>query len=296
MFDKNQDIYKRACLSCKDYHFGLYIFFFCLFFHSRFCFSQQIERKMIIDKNGCYYTTIDPEFQIATLYNVELNRPLKSAKKMALPAGRNFNLPVIPFCWDLVGNDVFAINFINNAMSNRKQAIKRIPISSLKEWKENISISDVVQASAEYRPYTTFEPYRYLTEQSTTLDHFFFDAVEISDSVFCFAISNNGKLTIWEYNKDSWSKGEEISMQIDDFFSLVTYKSRPYLILSDGSVYAIKNNKLMKQLERKINTQLSRAILIIDKRNDKIWFMNAATFDETKSMEELIKKNAIAIF
>jgi hypothetical protein len=160
--------------------------FLILLFDSLTCFAQHVERKIIIDKGNCYYATIDPEFQIATLYVVDFHKPVKSAKKLILPAGRNFNVPVIPFSWDLAGNDVIAINFMNNARSNRKQAVKRIPIHSLNEWDEKTAISEVILSSAEYPSYTSFEPYIYITGKSTILDHFFFDGIALSDSSFFF--------------------------------------------------------------------------------------------------------------
>jgi hypothetical protein len=267
--------------------------FFMLVFNSCLCFSQQVERKIIIEEGTCYYTTIDPEFQIATLHAVELNKPLKKAKKLILPAGRNFNVPVNPFCWDIAGKDVLAINFMNNARSNRKQAVKRIPIRSLNEWDERTSISDVVISSAEYPSYAIFEPYKYILERSSILDHFFFDGIASSDSSFCFAISNNGALSTWQYSANEWSRGGEVLMQVDDFFSLVTHKMQTYLIVNDGNIYALKNNQLMAQPEKKIQALLSNVILIIDKMKDTVSLIPVSSFDENKSMEELMKEASL---
>jgi hypothetical protein len=254
-----------------------------------------VERKIIIDKGICYYTTIDPEFQIATLYAFDFQKSIKSARKLVLPAGRNSNVPVIPFCWDIAGTDILAINFMNNARSNRKQAVKRIPIRSLNEWDEKTSISEVILSSSEYPPYTHFEPYIHTTETSTVLDHFFFDGIALSDSSFCFVMSNDEKLTSWYYQNTQWSRGEEIAMQPDGFFSLFAYKAQPYLILPDGSIYALKNNRITEQPEKKINAKLADVILIINKMNDTVLFINASAFDEKKSMAELMK-NAVPIF
>jgi hypothetical protein len=269
--------------------------FFMLVFNSLTCNSQQIERKIIIDKGICYYTTIDPEFQIATLYACSFNEPLKNAKKLVLPAGRNFNLPVIPFCWDIAGADVLAINFINNAGSNRKQAIKRIPIRSLNEWDEKTSISDVVMESATYPPYTSFEPYKYIIEKSNVLDHFFFDGIALSDSSFCFAIANNSELSLWQYSNNEWTRGAVVAMETNDFFSLFTYRALPYMIMSDGRIYGLKSNKIINQPEKKINEKLNNIVLIINKMNNTVSFMNAAAFDDKKSITELLV-NATAIF
>jgi hypothetical protein len=270
-------------------------FAFFIFAFGSTCFSQAVERKIIIDKGTCYYTTIDPEFQIATLYAVDINKPLKCAKKLVLPAGRNFNMPVIPFCWDIAGSDVLAINFINNARSNRKQAVKRIPIRSLNEWNEQTSISDVVMYSVEYPPYTVFQPYQYITDKSNMLDHFFFDGIACSDSSFFFVISNNGELSTWQYNNNGWIRGETIDLPIADYFSLCTHKAQPYLVLSDGRIYAIKNNQLMKAPEKKLDTKLSDVILIINKMNDTVFFISASSFTAERSVEELMK-NANPVF
>jgi hypothetical protein len=150
-------------------------------------------------------------------------------------------------------------------------------------------------SSAEYPPYTNFEPYQYITNKSNTLDHFFFDGIACSDSSFCFVISNNYELSTWQYNNNGWSKGEAIAMQVADYFSLCTHKNRPYLILSDGSIYAIMNNQLMKEPEKKLDVKLSDIILIIDKMKDTIFFINAASFNEERSIEELMK-NAVPVF
>ena len=42
--------------------------------------SQSPERKIIIENGMCYYTIIDPEFQISTLYIVAFDKPMKTAK------------------------------------------------------------------------------------------------------------------------------------------------------------------------------------------------------------------------
>ena len=62
---------------------------------------QKIERKIIIKNNNFYYTTIDEEFQIATLHIGKTTDSLNAAKHYALPAGRNYDEPVNPFSWDV---------------------------------------------------------------------------------------------------------------------------------------------------------------------------------------------------
>lgn len=251
--------------------------------------AQNIERKIIIDKDQCYFTTIDPEFQIATLHVVAIDKPLKTAKEYAIPAGRSLSTPVIPFSWDLSGQNLFAINFMNNALNNRRNAIKCIPLHSLIVWNDKLSISDVVMKSTEVMPYTRFEPYAYVTEKSNLLDHFFFDCIATSDSSLCLAISNNGELSIWEFRNNSWTKGEELKMVNDNFFSLFNDQHQTYLITSSGAVHAVQNNRLKKQPETSLNNSLADGILIIDKVNRRILFLENAKLNRQKSVAEIVK-------
>ena len=267
-----------------------------LFFQVLSVWSQNLERKIIIENGMCYYTTIDPEFQIATLYVVAFDKPMKTAKKYALPAGRNLSVPIIPFSWDVVGKDVFVVNFMNNALNNRRNAIKRIPMNTLNEWTEKISISDVVMKSTEVQPYAAFEPYSYITDRSNILDHFFFDAVATTDSSFCFAVSNNGELTIWNYANEKWERGETINIKTDDFFSLFLYKKHAYLATSEGKIYEIQNNTLLKPTEKSISKPLADGILISNKMNGTISFLDKTKLNEQKSMEEIMKDNSNPIF
>lgn len=259
-----------------------------LFFVSK-THGQNIERKIIIDNGQCYFTTVDPEFQIATLHVFAVDKPVKTAKEYAVPAGRNLNVPIIPFCWDLTGKDMFVINFMNNALNNRRNALKQIPLNTLKEWDDKLTVSDVVMKSTEVMPYTGFEPYSETTEKSPVLDHFFFDAISTSDSSLCLVISNNGEITVWEYSHNSWKKGEDLKMTVAGFFSLFEYKGRPYLITSDGNVFAVQNRRLIKLADKKISQSLSDGILIINKTDQTISFMDKAAFDRQKSLTEMIR-------
>jgi hypothetical protein len=259
-------------------------------------FCQNIERKIIVEDGMCYYTTIDPEFQLATLHVFAFDKPVKTAKAYAVPAGRNLNIPIIPFSWDLMGKDLFVINFMNNALNNRRNAIKRIPMNLLNEWDDKLSISDVVMKSTEIRPYTWFEPYSEATEKSPILNHFFFDGIATSDSSLCIAVSNNGELTMWEYSNGKWKKGEDLKMQTDDFFSLFIHKGRPYLVTSDGKLFAVQNNTLIALAERKISQSLASGFLIINKTDHTVLFMEKEKFDQKKSMTDMVKQYATNLF
>lgn len=289
-------IYFEECFNRKGNHISRFVLFAIFGMSALSAWCQSIERKIIVENGLCYYTTIDPEFQIATLHIAAVDKPIKTAKEYAVPAGRNLNTPIIPFSWDLMGDDLFVINFMNNAQNNRRNALKRIPLKELHEWNDTLTISDVVVKSTETAPYTWFEPYSEVLEKSPILDHFFFDAVATADSSLCLAISNNRELSVWEFSNGKWKKGEDLSMQADDFFSLFQHNGRTYLVTSDGSLYAVQNNKLIMLADRKISQALDDGFLIINKTDRSISFLNKAKFDKQKSMMELLKLYATKIF
>ncbi|HSH65316.1 MAG TPA: hypothetical protein VLB84_05820 [Bacteroidia bacterium] len=270
--------------------------FLLMLLPSFWAYSQQLERKIIIENGKGYYITIDPEFQVATLFSVDMDKPIKTRKDYVLPAGRNFNLPVIPFSWDTDGNDILLINFMNNALTNRRNALKCLPLHSLQEWNETTSISDVVIQSAEIPSYTSLQPYEYIRDKSSILENFFFDVIETPDSAICFAAAYNGELTVWTYANHSWQKGEDVKTTMSQFFSLFNFKKQTYLITNDGIIYLIKNNKLVEEPVKRINKSLSDGILIIDKMNDHLYYMDQAVFDEKKSLIEIIKNKSTPVF
>ena len=51
----------------------------------------------ITESGNYYFTTIDELTQLATLHTGKDTSKIKSAKKLAMPVGRNFDDPIIPF-------------------------------------------------------------------------------------------------------------------------------------------------------------------------------------------------------
>lgn len=168
--------------------------------------AQNIERKIIIEKGVFYYATIHEEFQVATLHagSYKANEPLKKALKYALPAGRSYSDPIIPFVWDVSGVYCFAINWAQHPMIDRNEAWKLFPIKQLQGWTDKVTPQNMLLQSAEYSPMTTNVPYQFVMKKSNTMKNFFFDALMLNDSTYCMAIGNNDEFSYWVYNGRSW--------------------------------------------------------------------------------------------
>ncbi|HET6226178.1 MAG TPA: hypothetical protein VFF27_07850, partial [Bacteroidia bacterium] len=138
--------------------------------------SQDLERKIIIQDSSFFCTTIDQEVQIGTLFTGNYKKPLKAAKKLALPAGRNFSKSFNPLCWDITDSMLYVINFLNHPLNSKKDALKCFPLASLKEWSDSITPIGMILKSTEIAGFTRNEPYSFTMRQSNILNGFYFDA------------------------------------------------------------------------------------------------------------------------
>lgn len=266
-----------------------------LFCSVQFVSGQNIERKILIEKGVFYYTTIDEQFQIATLHTGKFSEGLKTAKHLALPAGRNYDDPIVPFAWDLEGKDVYAINFLVHPLNDRNEALKKIEISSLQEWVAALTPSDVIMKSVDASMLTYNDPYAFIIKRSNTLSNFFYDGIALDEKNYCMAICNNAELSIWNYNGTEWKHGVIQHFPVDGYFSLFEFKKQPYLVLSDGSIHKISGDTVEQTSATSTGTALSNGIIIVNKDDGTIKFLKNDKLDQTTPLNELIKKKATII-
>jgi len=269
------------------------LFFCCAAFTAK---AQQIERRIIIEKGRVYYTTIDPEFQIATLYTGNAAASLNNAKPLAMPAGRNYNDPVNPFCWDVLNGNCYAVNSLKHPMNDQNESLKRFPVASLKAWDKTVTIADMLSQSMDYNTFTPNIPYSFVTQQSKTLDHFFYDAIALNDSVFCMAVSNNNGFSFWRFNGKSWDHVENNNFPVAGPFSLFAYKQEMYMILSDGKIYSLSTRSITELPEKSKNIDLSAGCLIVDKDAGSIKFITNGLLNMKVPFKDLVRNKAIVLF
>ena len=273
--------------------------FFVIFFLTLVSYvlsAQTIERKIIIENKHFYYTTIDAEFQIATLHTGNVSEGLKTSTSLALPAGRNFNDPVIPFSWDVVKDDFYAVNFLNHPMNDRNEALKRFKISSLQAWSDKVTVPNMVMQSVDLTPFANNDPYLAVLKKSSTLNNFFYDGIALNDSSYYMAITNNDELSIWNYDGFAWKNSELQKIPVDGFFTLFEFNERAYLFLNNGQTYEV-STKTISQAPNKIpGAKLSEGILVINKDDNTVKYIKNSQLDYSAPLDELIKKKAIEIF
>ncbi len=266
--------------------------FFVSFFIlvSSFVFAQAIERKIIIQNGNYYFTTIDELTQLATLHTGKDTSKIKNAKKLAMPAGRNFDDPIIPFCWDVVDTSVYAISFLLHPLNDRNEAIKRMNINSLKEPSKTVTPMDLIVLSVDLNPYAYNDPYLFVTRRSNTIEGFFYDGISTSEG-YTVAISNNGELSIWNYNGTEWKHSEVMKFSVDGYFSLFEKNKKIYFLTTGGVVQEVSTAGI-SPLKKDIEINQKEGFLIINKDDKTVWFMKNNDLNQNTSLNELITKKA----
>lgn len=253
--------------------------------------SQSIERKIIIQNGNYFFTTIDENNQLANLHTGKFTDSIKSAKKLAMPAGRNFDDPIIPFSWDVVDTNIFAISFLLHPLNDRNEAIKRMNISSLKERSKTLTPMELIMLSVEMNPFAYNDPYLFVTRRSNILEGFFYDAISNSDGSYTMAVSNNGEMSIWNYNGTEWKHGEVIKFPVDGSFSLFEKNKKTYLILNSGAVHEVSTTGIVST-KKNIGVSLKDGFLIINKDEKVVSFMKNTDLNQKTPLNELIAKKA----
>ncbi|MGD0712383.1 MAG: hypothetical protein ABR968_14505 [Bacteroidales bacterium] len=272
------------------------IFIFLLVIAVQAGYSQNMERKIIIENNNFYYTTIDKGLQIATLLTGKVSDSLISAKHFALPAGRNYQKPIIPFSWDICNNMFYANNFLDNAQNDKRNSLRRFSMTSIQEWDSTVTINDMLMMSMNKNKFASNAPYSFIKRNVTTiLKNFYFDGIAMNDSLYCMAITNNGELTIWNYDGRTWKHGEIIQFAIEGYFTLFAYNKQLYMLLNNGSLYAASLDSL-KQVQQLQRTTLNECTLIINRDDNTVKFISNSSINYKIPLDKLIKDKAVQIF
>ncbi|HRG38697.1 MAG TPA: hypothetical protein PK289_09210 [Bacteroidia bacterium] len=269
--------------------------FICLFIHL-LSVSQNIERKIIVQNNSFFYTTVDQEVQIGTLHTGDYTQALKTAKKLAIPAGRNFNKSFNPLSWDISDNLMVAVNFLNHPLNSKKDALKSFPLSSLKEWSDSVTAIDMILKSTEMMGFTNNEPYTFTLRQSNVINGFYFDGIVLADSSYEMVIVNNNKLSIWNYKHNQWSHSEVQDFPIDGYFNLFENNHQLYILLSNGNMHKITPKEILTKPEKITNKPLTEYTLVLNRDSKKIQLIKTSELSMNKPLNELIETKAISIF
>jgi hypothetical protein len=259
--------------------------------------AQEFERKIIIKDGVFHYVSVDENLQIGTLYKGAMDGLLKEAKAYAIPAGRGISAQTNPLAWDIDGDDMYAVNFMDHTMVDRYEAIKKFSLSDLKLWGANLNVDEFIMQSAEEPQYVFNEPYYFVKERSDYLNHFYFDGVMLAGN-YWMAVTNNEELMIWNNVNGTWVRSEVIKgFKVDGPFSLMTVKASLFLITNDGKAYqlSIEQGATAVTFSADATFRLKDNVLIDNRDNNTLSYMNRSQFNYEKSMKDMINEMAVEI-
>ena len=142
----------------------------------------------------------------------------------------------------------------------------------------------------EMNPFAYNEPYLFVTRRSNILEGFFFDGISTSEG-YTMAISNNGELSIWNYNGKEWKHGEVLKLPFDGCFSLFEKNKKTYLIMNSSEIYEVSTSGVVST-KKNIGATLKGVILIINKDNKTVSFIKNSDLNQSTPLNELITKKA----
>lgn len=86
--------------------------------------QQNVERKILIQNQHCYYFQVDNESQLAKLYTDTINQKIKNYKPYPILIGREFLSPFNPLAFDINNDEMLGVNWMLNSMNSRYESIK----------------------------------------------------------------------------------------------------------------------------------------------------------------------------
>jgi hypothetical protein len=273
-------------------------FLLILFFGAGFISTaQNFERKVIVKAGVFHYVSVDENLQIGTLYKGAMDGLLKEAKAYAIPAGRGISAQTNPLAWDIDGDDMYAVNFMDHSLNDRFEAIKKFGINDLKLWGPNVNVDELIMQSADAPMYVFNEPYFFIKNRSDYLNHFYFDGVVLNGN-YWMAVSNNEELTIWNHIGEEWYHSEVIeNFKVDGPFSLLAAGEAVCLITNNGKAYQITVNEGAKAVTFSVDAtfKLNDVVLIDDRDKKAIYYMKTSQFNYEKSMTDMFNEMAIKV-
>lgn len=258
-------------------------------------YAQLIDRRIIIEKNEYYFIEVDENSQIGTLFTGNVSSPIKEAHAIKIPVGRGISAQTNPLAWDIEGDALFAVNFLDHSLNDRNQSIKKIAIQETKEWAIDKSTDEILLFGFENNIYTLNEPYLFIQEQSIYRDHFYFDIAYYKGALY-MAITNNNELTMWRFKDNKWVSNEPIAVETENYFRFFEDDQGLSLLMNEGSIFSVADNLTLSFVKSVLQgIDFSQYILIQDKNENKAYYMNASEIEKNRSLHYLIKEFSVEI-
>lgn len=252
--------------------------------------QAQFERRLIIEKDSFYAVEIDNATQLAKLYHGSMSDPLDKAVVYGLPAGtKRVNNHNIPFAWDIAGDTLYCINYTEYAQNSHIRSLKCIALKDLHIFDPAEKPMERLLQAAYANQRIWNMPLVQTYSQYTYMDDLYFD-LKFSDDVLYEIIHVKGGITVWAHNAEGWKHSETIPFHTLDYFSTFTYGNSMHIVSAAGDYL---DYPAMINMNPDVVTPLAGRIIVEDRNNGKVFFLDQSIFDDRSKTLEFILEQTI---
>ncbi len=259
-------------------------------------FADRIERKIIIQDSNYYFFTIDESTQLANLYTGKTSVPTSQALPVVLPIGRRLSQPFQPFCYDINGKNIIAINQIKHPLNSPLFSLKKIPVSYQNMNAENART--LLLSSFKQKDVAIFTPWQFMTQQNNILENTLIDIAVDGDSIYT-AIHNHGQLIISLWDGKAWKAFPPATVNYSSYFSLFFAGKQLMLLDQIGQLLTFNRSSGKPEKSYLINQTNYNAddyVMLINKDSKSTCLLKRNLVESGKySIDELTKMKDVLI-
>ena len=259
------------------------------------CFASIIDRKIIIEDGTYHCVSIDPLFQIGTYHYGSIDDTLLTSNSLALPAGRMLGGNENELAWDIAGKDIFAVSTLEHPLNDRYEAIKKIPVDSMKAWNNYNHQGDVILISVDNYMYAPNEPYKYIASRFKSLDTYYFDAVYFKDKLWMVVTCQN-EWTVWYFENYEWKQSSVLVPYQSCKFTLFEKDDEMHMVMESSAVYKVTEKKIEQLQVAKAQKTLNDGIVIQNKDANTLMYLDKTHLDKQKPLSEIISEFSTILY
>lgn len=289
--------------------------------------NRYLRNKILISNNRFIYVDKDlnneSDYINIILKNINNIKP-QSEQRCIHMGAISRKLSHNPLSWDIASDNIVgvagaSVTYDALMVNGFYSSVLKIPFKDFKYWNSYTRASDFDYSKvadsyvlSSYLPINNWFikkygddilkkrrqelPYEGAAQlMPKVLPNTYFDMIvsEKDKDIFFYALLEDNILSTWSYDKSKWKKIREYSFSTKGYFSLVVHKGKKYLIAFDGTVYSLNSSKL--KVVKTLPTTIDKGLLLIDKDEEQIYFVQKEQFEDNKDYSILLK-NSFKIF
>lgn len=273
------------------------LFFIILICSFNFSIAQsKIEKKILIQDGMFYFMTFDEISGMSTLHMGHVSNSIHQSQNYILPWSRHTESPEQVLMWDIIKDSFTCVNTIRHSQNDPFQNIKRVglqQLDSLVLFAENKDL--FILNGIDQNNYIRNVAHEFVLKEHKFLDSYYSD----------LALGVDGDLYILNHVEGKWrlQKGNEIfnvqlaqNITVENQPNLVRVQEKFVVLIGENVFELLLGATKELVFLQKIKTKLDDCILIINRDENTLSYMNSSFFDSNNSLAELIKLYSVSVY